>query len=120
MAYNYAPLQATALRLITAFGKAITLRRTGQTVPDANKPWEVSAGNTDYTVQGMRVEYTAREIDGTVVRQGDRKYLVAASGLAITPQAGDQVLDTDTLTVVNAEILSPASTALIYTLQVRK
>ena len=120
MAYNYAPLQATALRLITNFGKAVTMRRTGQTVPDANKPWEVNTNNTDYTVQAVRVEYAAREIDGTVVRQGDRKYLVATSGLGITPQAGDQVIDTDTLTVVSAEILNPASTALIYTLQVRK
>ncbi len=120
MAYDYTSLQATALALITRFGKAVTLRRTGQSIAEASKPWEVTASNTDYTVQGVRLEYPARETDGTAVRQGDRKYLVAASGVAITPQAGDQIVDTDTLTVVNAEILNPASTALIYTLQVRK
>ncbi len=63
------------------------------------------------------------EIDGKLIRQGDRKVMIAAYGLEITPEIGDKFLasgDSTPLTVVEPLIvLAPAGVPISYTLNVR-
>lgn len=53
---NYVKLQATALRLINANGRAITLGRKSRTAADANEPWNGPTGaDTTLAIFGVFV-----------------------------------------------------------------
>jgi hypothetical protein len=118
--YNYSCLEGRADSLITRFGTAMTLTRTTET-PDGVKPWIQVRTTTDYTVQGVRTEYTDREIDGTAVQAQDYKILLAAKDLSIVPEPDDTLTDGSTVTtIVRVRRVHPGDTDLVYTCQVRK
>ncbi|MEH3108901.1 MAG: hypothetical protein PGN22_02220 [Agrobacterium cavarae] len=81
----YARLQATANRLITAYGQIGAVKRI--TPPDP-----VMGGDgieTAYTAKLVPMTYKANEIDGTVIQNGDVQLYISSVGLAITPVPGD-------------------------------
>jgi len=120
MAYDYSTLAATALRLINDKGRALTVREVTGTQPDPAKPWEGGETLTDHAVTGVVVDYEQGEIDGTTIRAGDRKALVAGSALSVVPKPGWRVLDgSASLTVIRVEQVKPGATVLLWTLQVR-
>jgi hypothetical protein len=43
MAFDYGPIAAKALELVTRFGRPVTLRRLNVTPPDVTKPWRAPA-----------------------------------------------------------------------------
>lgn len=119
--FNYTRMTSTALRLITRFGKAWTVRRYTKGTYDPSNNTRTTSATTDYTVQGMLSDYQQREIDGTNILKGDKLLLVAASGLAITPTITDLLVEGSTLyKIVNIEQIKPASTVLYYKLQLRQ
>jgi hypothetical protein len=81
----YARLQATAQRLITKFGQTGTVTRIIE--PDASVGGDPT--ETAYPATLVPMAYTAREIDGTVIKTGDMQIYISAVGLAITPGPGD-------------------------------
>jgi len=116
----YAGLQQTALRLLTQFGKPMTLKiQTGATF-DPDTQTNVPA-YTEYSVQGIIGNYQGRVTEsGTLVQTDDKKILVSV-GTSPEPTAGAQIIDGSTVYVVQAvKSLNPAGTALIYELQGRK
>ncbi len=121
MAKNWTPLQKTADRLITRFGASQTVTETGTTAADPTKPWVGTADDTAHTVDLVRSNYDAIEINGTTVQNGDRKYLLAAYELTFTPKAGDRVVDgSETFEILRVEAIKPGDTAILYTLHTRK
>lgn len=118
-AYDYTKLQSTALRMIDRFGRSATLSRTAKGTGPAHNP---GAGGTEtHACRAVLQEYSAFERDGTMIKVGDRKALVAARGLGMEPQAGDKYSDADgTFTVISVQTVAPGSLRLIYTLQVRR
>ena len=121
MGKNYAPLQATAARLITKFGGTLTVTESGVSTADPTKPWIVTADDTAHTVDLVREGYDVLEINGTTVRSGDRKYLLAARNLTFTPKGGDRVVDSgETFEILRVEAISPGGTAILFTLHTRK
>ena len=118
---NYTATASNALRAIKAKGKSYTLRRATVST-SASAPWkQSSASNTDETVYAVREEFTADEVDGENVKRSDLQLMVAASGLSVTPIAGDRIIDGATsYRVVNVDTLMPASTAITHTLQIRE
>jgi hypothetical protein len=116
----YTRSQDTALRLLRKYGQSMTLTaRTNGAYDTATGAQTVT--ETAHTVTGAMFDYPAKMIEGTLIRQGDKQAIVAASGLAVTPAPGMKLTDAAgaVYTVVTAEALNPAGTAVIHTLQVR-
>lgn len=115
-AFNYVRTAETATRLLQRFGAACTLKRRGDAAYDP------STGTTAPTVTSLATtaavfDYDATHIDGTLIRQGDRRgYLVAA----VAPRQDDALTWQGTdLTVVAVKPLAPAGTAVLYEAQLR-
>lgn len=85
--FNYARPQASADRMIKRYGQTGTVTRI--TAPDP-----INGGDgteTAHPATLVPMAYSAREIDGTVIKVGDVQIYVSAIGLAITPTVGDLV-----------------------------
>lgn len=108
-----------ARRLIAERGKTVTLRRL-EPASYSTATGQVTATQTDHAVIAVIEDYGAHQIQG-LVRQGDRKALLAADGLAVTPRPGDQlVLDGEAFTVVQVEGTFSGALPAVFTLLVRR
>lgn len=116
----YNGLKSTASRLLTQFGKPMTLRIQTGSVYDPVTQTNVPA-YTDYPVSGLVLNYKGRTNEsGTYVQTDDKKLLLSVSG-APEPTTGAQVIDgADVYTVQTVKALSPAGINLLFELQGRK
>lgn len=79
----------------------------------------VEVGKQDFQVLGALFSYVQQDIDGTVIHQGDQRFLMA-SELLLRPEPGDQVLiDLQVFSVVSVKATEPAGITVIYDLQLR-
>lgn len=116
----YADMAATAAEMLAEFGMAVTVTRT---TPGARDPdtGTLAAGTTQTWVpRGVKLDYAAREIDGTLIQAGDQRvYMSAISGLK--PKAGDTVtIGAEAWRVVVSRTLAPAGVAVLLDVQVRR
>ncbi len=122
----YSNLAATAARLIADKGSPVTLRRPDQGTYDPVTGETTAGAATDYNVRGLLLDYKligsgVKYADGTEIRQDDKRMLLAAEGLAITPAPSDRaIVGAETYQVVNIKQINPAGTPVLYELQVRK
>lgn len=121
MANPLAAVPKAALQAIALVGKPVTLKVTTGGTYDPGTQKVTGATTSNYAVKAVLEDYKAREIDGTRIRVGDRKYLIAASGLTVTPAPGNVLVDgSDSLSVVTVEVTYAGSVPALYTVQVRK
>lgn len=120
MSAFYKDLQATATRLLTRFGKPMTLRIQSGSVYDPVTQTNVPS-YTDYPVTGLVLNYKGRMNEsGTYVQTDDKKLLLSVSN-APEPTTGAHVVDgPDVYTVQTVKALSPAGINLLFELQGRK
>lgn len=125
MSQFYDRMASTALRLIERFGQTITLRDTvpgeydpvtGGSPPDVEVDQPAQAILQDYALQQSGMSYA----DGTVIKQGDKKILVAAQGITPPTLTTTVIADGATWTIVNIKEINPAGTPLVYELQGRR
>lgn len=125
MSQFYDRMASTALRLIERFGQTITLRDTvqgeydpvtGSQTPDVEVDQPAQAILQDYALQQAGMSYA----EGTVIKQGDKKILVAAQGLTPPTLTTAVIADGATWTIVNIKEINPAGTPLVYELQGRR
>jgi hypothetical protein len=124
MAFDYAPLAATALELVTEFGKTITLRRLDATPPDPDMPWR---GPVDpratpaetLSVPAVFVEPSSQQYLGVNAVMLD--WLKRAQQIAIIASTSDlsafsELVDTDSSVwrVVGVSTLNPGGTRLLH------
>ena len=84
MALDYTSFQNLAERLIEENGRTISLVRRDQANPtDPAKPWRGSTEADEITVvvKGVFVEYEKMDFDGSLVRRGDKRVLIAAKSV---------------------------------------
>lgn len=120
MAFDYDRAQGTAERLLVNFGARGAIRRQ---TPGSGPSYDPGPPVlTDHPATVAVTAYTAREIDGTRIRATDKKALVSSAGLPFEPTTSDKLLDASgqAYTIVNVEVLRPAETTVLYTLQVRR
>lgn len=70
----------------------------------------------------VRIDYRPQDRDGDMIKQTDRRYLVAAGGLALPPDSEEDrlvVLGED-LRIVTVTPLMPANVPIFYEVQTRK
>lgn len=118
----YDEMAAMALDLITEFGQPVALRDTvkGSYNPatGANTPDTVS----ERTAQGILLDFTGQEFQAnSLIKTGDKKLKIAASGLATPPTLLSKVvIQGKTWSIVPPlKDINPAGTPLLYELQVR-
>lgn len=125
MSQFYDRMASTALRLIERFGQTITLRDTvpgeydpvtGSQTPDVEVDQPAQAILQDYSLQQSGMSYA----DGTIIKQGDKKILVAALGITPPQLTTAVIADGATWTIVNIKEINPAGTPLVYELQGRR
>lgn len=128
---NYTRMRATAVRLIEANGRTMTFTKLGSTPLNPAEPWREDSGvdDTDITVIVLESEFENEDIDGTLVRRGDKKMLVAASSIEANAPSGadtdledyDELLDGGTPWKIERVLPTrPGEPRVMYEVQVRK
>ncbi|KQQ40463.1 hypothetical protein ASF61_06840 [Duganella sp. Leaf126] len=104
-------------------GGTVTLRRIvlGDDDPDTGKPEQTI---TEYTAFGVKLNYSADRIDGTLIQSGDQELLLSPLQLngqpLPEPTAGDLVLIGGVRYAIhNVAKLEPIDIAILFTLQLR-
>jgi len=121
----YSRMQQTANRLLVGKGQAVTI--THSSVGTYN-PSTGSAAITTSTQYGYGAvsEWSARQIDGTLIKAGDRRLLLSplnSSGVALNaPVIGDTITDSlgAVFTLVDPlKIMAPAGTVVLFDCNMR-
>jgi hypothetical protein len=125
MTFNYTKAAATSLRLLTRFGRSVTLRK--QTIGAYDPATSSNTVTTaDYTGTGALFDFTERTLgqqfgDGLTVMLGDKKLLLAPDGITAAPVPGDLLIfGSDTYQVLRVKSVAPAGTVVLYELHLRK
>ena len=110
-------LENDVSRLLEDFGSDLTLTR--QAAGAYNPATGTMAATTpvNHTIRGVFINYTDANVDGTVVRMGDRRLLVSAKGAAVAPQINDLVSG---LQVIDVRTIAPNGVAIAWACQMRK
>lgn len=75
---------------------------------------------TTQTAYGIRTNWAKRDIDGTLIKSGDVKIILAASGLTNAPQVDDTItFDGTVYTIKGVYPVSPADVVIVYNLNAR-
>jgi len=122
----YARLQNTAQKLLKGKGQSLTLTKiTAGTYNPATGGF-TGAGTSTQTAYGAVFDYGAKQIDGTLIKAGDKQLLLSAfktDGAALTPPVlGDTVTDAAGVvyTLVDPlKIVSPAGTPVLFDCNLR-
>ena len=117
--FDYVRAAATAERLVRKFGAQGAIRRE---TPGSGPSYDPGPPTiTDHPAHIVLTDYSSREIDGQRILSTDRKALVEPA-IGIEPTTSDLLVTADgaTLTIVNVDLLRPATTTILYTLQVRR
>lgn len=116
----YADLSDTVARLLQQYGRTMTLTRPATQTYNAATGGTTGGAADTYSVYGAVFDYAQSEIDGSLIRQGDRRIYLQAAGLTVTPQTGDTVTaGAKTYSVVASRPLDPAGTAVLHEVQAR-
>lgn len=115
----YSSPAAAAVRLLTKFGRPVTLIKTttGEYDPATGT---VSQSTSSFPAVAADFAYELRDIDGTTIQRGDKRMLMAPD-VAQAPANGDVVqVGGESWSVISVDTLAPAGEPVLYTLQVRK
>jgi hypothetical protein len=122
---DYARAAATSLRLLTSFGKSVTLRMlSGGGVYDpetstVSAPAEVEESRVAVFLDFDRIQSGIQLRNGTLLQAGDRRVLLDPVGAAPTLSA--LIVDGATLyKIVDIKEVSPAGTPVLYDLVCRR
>lgn len=127
MTNHAAPTAHAVLTAVTEYGRAVTLTQVAEGTYDPTTGTYSGGGETDYAAKGMLLGYNDRDIDGMRILAGDRKCILAASGLGIVPAPGDKITpsgDTGdasltTYSVISVKTYELQGLPLAYVCQVR-
>ncbi len=129
---DYVAFRNLAERLIEANGRTLSLVRRDQGNPtDPAKPWRGSteAAEIVVVVKGIVIEFEKEDFDGTLVRRGDKRILIAdksvidegGSATNLQIEDYDHILDGGTRwKIMKAELIEPGPLRIMFDLHVRQ
>jgi len=121
-----AQMQRDVVALLREHGYDLTFRRPSNGGSYNPATGAVSGGsNADETARVVFLNYTSRDIDGTLVQRGDRKAVMAATyngtALSKTPQLDDELRgEGDAVRIVSVQTIKSGSSILAYVCQARE
>lgn len=118
MPIDYNEIAVGVLESIAEAGQPVTLHRKGPPGPFVpGQP--VTPTVLDYPGTGAMFGYKQRDIDGTLIKHGDQRLLLAPQ-IEFAPKTGDTVtVGAKVYNVVDVGIVAPAGVAVLYKLQLR-
>lgn len=115
----YAEVAAIAHDVLSEFGAPAILTRIGVAVYDPATGVATPPAPLVYTGTGAKFDYEQKDIDGTLIRQGDQRVYLSTVGI-VQPQTGDTLtIAGDVFHVVASRPLQPALVAVLHDVQVR-
>jgi len=116
--FDYETLKGTAAKLITNFGAASVISRTGGSTFDPVTGSYSGGSTTTINAKAVRAQFTQSEKASQAVQESDIKLLVEA-GKGV-PLIDDNVLfDSINYRVLNVKEVSPSGVDVFYELQLR-
>lgn len=103
--------------LLDEFGQALTLTRAGVPTYAPATGTVSNATGTSMDVRGVFINYHSDNVDGTLVRRGDRRLLITAVGATGVPAVGDIV---EGHKVLDVRTFEPNGVVVAWDCQVRK
>lgn len=115
-------LHADFAAFLAEFGRAVTIRRL---TPGTYDPATGDGGTTttkNYSGTGRLGNYSDALMDGTLIKQGDRRMTFQPDDKTFVPAIGDSaIVGASTFAVVNAsKTREIGGTVFLYTLQLRQ
>lgn len=114
---NYQALASRVGNLIEKMGKPLTLRSYSAATYDPVTMTHTAGAATDVSVYGVEERYRSYEIDGTLIRGGDRKFIVASD--TVPTLAMKMVESSVEYQIVAVNPLQPGTVTLYYEIHVR-
>ena len=102
--------------LLDDFGQDLTLARAGTPTYAPSTGLVTNGTPTTLSVRGVFIYFDHTNFDGTIVRAGDRRLLITATGATGTPAVGDIVAGHK---IVNVRTFAPEGTIVAWDCQVR-
>lgn len=91
-----------------------------QTV-NSGSPQNPTQTETNHTVLVAVMNYSNKEIDGTLIQETDKKIYMSTEGLTVVPDVADTLtVEGAAHEIINVIPLSPAGTVVFYELQARR
>ena len=109
-------LPSDAKRVLDLKGQSYTLQKEADGSYAAGGAYTPGAVS-EYTIQAHIAEYRADRLSGSLIQVGDRKAVIAADGLSITPEVGDRVVGEGVIQSV--QTVREAGVPVIHIAQVR-
>ncbi|EDW0700492.1 hypothetical protein KV01_004983 [Salmonella enterica subsp. enterica] len=118
MPYDYARLKNRGTALIKKYGYSLSLVRPAKSgIDPATGDRLAGEESLLYSVTGIDQQYRQSEIDGTLIKTGDKKILLTAETV---PEQGDYLTDgLSRWNIITITPVKPANDVLLYSLQVR-
>lgn len=111
-------LNRDVTRLIATHGYTLTLKRVKVGGAYNTTTGVVEGGATSTgTIRGVFINYLEQDVDGTNVLADDRKLLVQADGLTLTPETGDFV--DEEVRIERVRKIQSGDTVIAYVCQTR-
>lgn len=120
MSFDYSSLASVSVAQIADKGRNVTYRIATQGTYDPQTDAITSQSTSTKTVKAVIINARQNEIDGTLIKKGDKFALIADDSLTFTPKTNDVIFDGDEYTVKNIKTVKPGNTVLLYKLQLRK
>lgn len=118
MPYDYSRLKNRGTALIKKYGYSLSLVRPAKSgIDPATGDRMDGEDSLLYSVTGIDQQYRQSEIDGTLIKTGDKKILLTAE---TAPEQGDYLTDgLSRWNIITITPVKPANDVLLYSLQVR-
>lgn len=118
---DYSNIAGTALNQIADKGRLVTLvyKTQGEYDPDTDDAPENESNSQ--SIKMVATNFNKKDIDGSLIKDGDKLALIAPYGLTRAPAVDDQIQDGgETYTIKNVVTIQPGDTVLLYKAQIRK
>lgn len=117
-----APMAAVAKTLTGTFGRPATLKVYLPPLYDDSTGATSSGTPTEVSCSVVLSEYTDHQIDGTLIKAGDRKAIVSRSEIATkpVPDRDTLVIGSETWRIVRVTGYSSGESEAAYELQLRR
>lgn len=119
-------MRQDVVELLREHGYDVTFRRPASGGAYSPATGTVTGGvDADETARVVFLNYSARDIDGTLVQRGDRKAVIAATyggtALAKTPQIDDELRgEGDAARLLAVQTIKSGATVIAYVCQARE
>lgn len=117
---DYSGNVALARKLIDKFGRTVTVEKSSNIPADSNREWRGESASATLDVSAVLLDFDEADIDGTAVKRGDKRALVAP------PTTGEDLTGYETLVdegrtwrIESVQVLRPGSATILYTFQLR-